>query len=244
MKGKTVLVVGVTGQFGDAIAEVCSELGAIVIGASRDQLGMRIFQGLLRQPRPAYTYRCDVTDKAQVRALSVKMGVPDFIIYCVGHCVPGGAKEILGRSMADVPVEEFQEDIGRLCAGLHNILVTFVPGMLSGGRVLVIGSAITRFVSQGISIPAFLLPACSYTCAEAAQDMLISHWRRLLQEQEVPVQLIHLKPGAVQTHFFDGMPKKPAGAWTLEEVSKKVVDCLLNPNAQPDEIWVHPNELG
>ncbi|MFA6354305.1 MAG: SDR family oxidoreductase [Candidatus Paceibacterota bacterium] len=149
----------------------------------------------------------------------------DHLIYTVGHCPPGDFERQVSRNLMSLDDQTLEDDFGILVTGLLNVYREFTHLLNARGRILVVGSAITRFPVT--DLPPWL-NAGSYYIAQNAQRNLVEWIRREDDLLSREIGVIRLAFGAINTPFHAGsIPTHvPPKMLELKQVVAEIINAL------------------
>lgn len=142
-----ILVFGAAGHVGRA---VCKRL----INEGHDVLALRKTSGHITGLEGCKNDYYDVTTGSHGLLISEHLVFKrsfDAIVYCVGHCPPGGFAEAISRPISDFPISEMEREIGMHALGPFNVFQKFLPGMKDNGRFVFLSSAATRILEMPLA---------------------------------------------------------------------------------------------
>lgn len=217
---QVVVVVGASSGIGRETALRFAERGAKVVVAARGEPGLSSLVGEIasRGGEAAYAV-CDVTDFEQVR------GVAETAARRFGRIdtwVNVAAVSVYAR-FEDTKPEEFRRvmDVNYL-GQVHGALAALPHLRRAGGGALIAISSVESIVS----LPLHGAYSASKHAVEGAMDAL----RRELMAEGAPISVTSVKPGTINTPFFENsrnkMDVKPKGPPPYYEPAV-VADCVL-----------------
>jgi NAD(P)-dependent dehydrogenase (short-subunit alcohol dehydrogenase family) len=230
----TVLVVGVTGSIGNAIARKLLSGGWGVLGIARH--ASIEFPHIGANER--FQFVCaDATSESSMREVfaSVGTGSLDFchVVYAAGR-----------DPDMDVPLADYA------ISDWHATLDTYVSGFLicfqqslrvfpPGGHILAIGSAVTRFSET--SLPPLFVG--HYSAAKAALNELCKWGRREAHARKL--LLSRVSPSAVDVPFHQNAPdyRRPPATVPLNFLTNRINEALDTRMEVDEEIIATPEGI-
>ena len=224
------LIVGGTGSIGSVVVDTLAARKATVHVFSRGER-KTFTSGRNRTgfgQASVYDYLCDVTIATQVEKCFLQYfnqqdPTLDGIVYCVGHCPPGGFDKAIEVPLSNMSLSYFMEEHNRQVVGLFNTLRQFQSQIKPLGNVVVVGSAITRLTPD--DCPPFL-HAWQYSAAKAAQLKVTHGFRCDPAFKGKDIRFTHISPIAVDTPFHEGCQHNPPAKVSIERVIKEIVSGL------------------
>lgn len=183
LKDKRVVVAGGSSGIGFATAAAAADAGAQVIIASRNP--KRLAEALARLPAGVEGHAVDFTDEAQVKALFVKIGAFDHLVYTAGEHLQLAP---LAETDVDVARQAFEVRYwGAFKAVKHG------HGSIRKGGSIVLTTGIASLrPNKGWTVPSSTL---------GAMDSLT----RALAVELAPLRVNTVSPGIVRTPLWDDM---------------------------------------
>ncbi len=217
---QVVVVLGASSGIGRETALRLADRGAAVVVGARSEPGLTslVEQVQQRGGRAAYAV-CDVADPDQVAA------VADAAVAAFGRIdtwVNVAAVSVYAQ-FEDTTPEEFRRVIEVSYLGqVHGFLAALPHLRAAGQGALIAISSVESIVS---------LPLHSaYSAAKHAVDGMVDGLRRDLRAEAAPISVTSIKPGTVNTPFFNNslkkMDVKPQGPPPFYSPSV-VADCVL-----------------
>jgi 3-oxoacyl-[acyl-carrier protein] reductase len=236
-KEMVAVIVGGTGNIGKALTERLLQAGCGVAIVSRgknneDQLSNKsaaqTISGLT-------IHQADFTNEFQVRDCLMEIkssrGRIDFLIYSAGI-----------EPDMDVPLAEYSTDswIATFNVYLTGFFFAFREGMKvieTGGHIVVLSSAVTRFPSNALP-PLYI---GHYAASKAALNELVKWARREAAQKDI--LLSRIAPSAVETPFHQDAPayRRPAAVVPMSIVVEKIISALLMKKEFDGEIIAEPS---
>ncbi len=140
--GPVALIAGAGGAIGQAIAARLARDGYTLALCGRNHLAM---ESLSREFTNARGIALDLLDESSVRAgveqIIRQLGAPDLVVHCATAGLPAA-------SPLETNWETFKQHFEIQAGGLHRLLVSAAPAMVSagGGQFILIGSTATNGV--------------------------------------------------------------------------------------------------
>ncbi len=213
---KRYLVFGAAGSIG---REVCSKLhqdGHFVIVCPKGITPT--LQGSLMDSV------WNVADRGEVQQyadLYDQRGKVDGVVYCVGHCPPGGFPDAIKDPLSLLALDKYLSEVNMHQVGVLNVFQCMLKHLNDEGCFVFLSSAITRLKGQ---FPSFL-QAHYHAGVIAAEDWLIDGMRADPTVQTHKIKIHRLAPVAVDTPFHYRGPK-PSKLIPISEVVNEVVTAL------------------
>ncbi len=220
------MVLGASSGIGREVALRFGSAGARVVVAARSEPGLVSLVDEITSSGAAAAYRvCDVADHAQVTA------VADTAVATFGRIdtwVNVAAASVYAR-FEDTTPEEFRRVMEVSYLGqVHGALAALPHLRRAGGGALISVSSVESIVS----LPMHSAYSASKHAVEGAVDAL----RRELQAEGAPISVTSVKPGTINTPFFDNalnkMDVKPKGPPPFYAPAV-VADCVLHAAEHP-----------
>ena len=217
---QVVVVLGASSGIGREVALRFGAHGAKVMVAARSEPGLTSLVGEIEaRGGEAMHAVCDVADPAQVQAVA-EMAVQRF--GRIDTWVNAAAVSVYARAEDTTP-EEFRQVIEVNYLGqVHGALAALPRLRAAGGGALIAISSVESIVS---------LPLHSaYSASKHAVEGFIDALRRELMAEGAPISVTSVKPGTINTPFFDNsrnkMNVKPKGPPPFYDPGV-VADCVL-----------------
>ncbi len=223
LRGKTILITGVTRGLGRAMAEEFIRLGHVVIGCGRSQKEAAQLQKQFAAPHDFAIV--DVADDAQVAAWAKRIlashGPPELLLNNAA---------LINRNapLWEISAEEFSDVIDVNIKGVANVIRHFVPAMVKRGS-----GVIVNFSSGwGRSTDAEVAPYCGTKWAIEGLT------RALAQELPPGMAAVPFNPGIINTEMLrSSFGSSASGYPAPEEWAGATVPFLLklgpSENGQP-----------
>lgn len=154
----------------------------------------------------------------------------DAIIYCVGHCPPGGFLEAVTVPLSQYSPVKFRKEIGWHIEGPFNVFQEFLPTMRDGGHMVFMSSAITRILHMPRATRPLFHPY-HHIAVIAAEDALIEGMRMDPEVIKRGIKIHKIMPPAISDSPFhkteiDTGPR-PSVTVTTDEVVAAIMKSLL-----------------
>jgi len=230
LSGKIALVTGGSRGIGLAIANKLANAGAKVVITGRDESSLVDAAAQISRARgKAVTRHCDVRNPKSVAALLSAIREEfrhlDILVNNAGVAQPN-------MSVADMPLEVWQEVIETNLTGLFLCTRAALPLMRTGGTIVNNLSVSARNVFPSFS---------AYTASKHGALGFTSSLREELRPRGIRV--IALMPGATDTGIWDQFwPEAPRNRMmSAESVADALLSAVLLPeNASVDELLIMP----
>jgi len=199
---KTVLIWGAAGGIGRAIAGKLKADGWEII-AMRRQAGD--LDGMAD-----YTYTADVADPFAVQravlAAGQEAGEVSLFVYAVG--------DIVAEPVAAMTPETFRRILDANLVGVYNAVHHSLPLLTADAPLVFIGAVSERMRLPGLS---------AYAAAKAGLEA----FAEALRKEERKRRVLVVRPGAVNTKFWQKAPfKMPGNALPPAAVAEKIVEAI------------------
>ena len=217
---QVVVVLGASSGIGRVSALRLAERGAAVVVAARSEPGLRslVQQVEQRGGRAVYAV-CDVADADQVRA------VADTAVTTFGRIdtwVNVAAVSVYAH-FEDITPEEFRRVTEVSYLGQVHGFLAALPHLRAAGQGALISIS---SVESMVSLPLH----SAYSAAKHAVEGMVDGLRRDLLAEGAPISVTSVKPGTINTPFFNNslnkMDVKPKGPPPFYKPSV-VADCVL-----------------
>jgi len=199
---KTVLIWGAAGGIGRAIAgKLKADVWEII--AMRRQAGD--LDGMAD-----YTYTADVADPFAVQravlAAGQEAGEVSLFVYAVG--------DIVAEPVAAMTPETFRRILDANLVGVYNAVHHSLPLLTADAPLVFIGAVSERMRLPGLS---------AYAAAKAGLEA----FAEALRKEERKRRVLVVRPGAVNTKFWQKAPfKMPGNALPPAAVAEKIVEAI------------------
>lgn len=196
---RNILIIGAAGSIGSHFCErLYKHKKNKVIPVAHTESGReRFLQTVGKQVSPDDVLMVDVIKKTSLDQLAVAVlgtkGVPDFVVFSVGHYSFGGMQAIMNKPPKEPSGLEFLTWKRLFFIGFKNVFDTFNDPKTA---FIVIGDAITIMLKPRVKLPPFWNNVKAYCSAHIVLDGYIEDARM--------TRTVHLeKPGAVRdTPFY------------------------------------------
>jgi NAD(P)-dependent dehydrogenase (short-subunit alcohol dehydrogenase family) len=170
--------------------------------------------------------------RAAARDVADGIGTPKAVIYAVGR------PPDIDVPLLAYPSAEWSATIDTYVSGFIYSVQCFAPLMRSGGHVVALSSAITRFTTA--TLPPF--HAGHYAAAKAALDAVCVWARRDLHERGM--LLSRLAPSAVDTDYHRRAPRerRPPTVVLIERLCHRIISAIEN-HEEIDEVMMGDTPL-
>jgi len=207
LQSQTALITGAGGGIGRAIAMNLAEAGVRVALAGRQREKLEQTRAALGAgAEKAVLAPCDVTDRAQVKAMI------DTVLADLGKIdilVCGAGINVGQRSFRSLDPGDWDRIIATNLTGAYNVVHFVLPSMRSRGNGLVIQ------VGSVSGIRANVLSGVAYSAAKFGQAALGLCLGREERGRGIRSSVIY--PGEVNTAFLDARSTRPGGDGSRRE---------------------------
>jgi NAD(P)-dependent dehydrogenase (short-subunit alcohol dehydrogenase family) len=220
VRDQVVVIIGASSGIGRETALRFADRGAKVVTAARGEPGLRSLVDEIAARGGEAVYRvCDVADFAQVQAVareaSDRFGRIDTWVNVA-------ATSVYGRFEETTP-EEFRRVMEVNYLGqVHGALAALPHLRRAGGGALIAISSLESIVSLPLH--------ASYSASKHAVEGAVDALRRELIAEGAPISVTSVKPGTINTPFFDNtrnkMDVRPQGPPPFYDPGV-VADCVL-----------------
>ncbi|MBC8001332.1 MAG: SDR family NAD(P)-dependent oxidoreductase [Opitutaceae bacterium] len=213
IKGRLIVVTGVSRGLGRAMTEKFVALGHTVLGCARSDTEIQALRRQFSEPHDfhAVDVRSDEQVKSWAALLLARYGAPDLLINNAA---------IINRNapLWEVGAEEFSDVIDVNIKGVANVIRHFAPAMIRRKR-----GVIVNFSSGwGRSTDARVAPYC------ATKWAIEGLTQSLAQELPSGMAAIPLNPGIINTDMLRSCFSGAAEAYpSAREWAERAVPCLL-----------------
>ena len=220
IQDQVVVVVGASSGIGRESALRFGARGAKVVVAARSEPGLTsLVAEIVAAGGEAVPVVCDVADPGQVQQVAV---VAEQTYGRVDTWANVAATSVFAK-FEDTTPEEFRRVMEVNYLGqVHGMLAALPALRRAGGGALIAVSSVEAIVS----LPLHAAYSASKHAVEGAMDAL----RRELIHEKAPISVTSVKPGTINTPFFDNarnkMDVKPKGPPPLYQPGV-VADCIL-----------------
>lgn len=199
---KTALIWGASGGIGRALAGRLMADGWQIIAVSRhgDNLG----------DTATYAFEADVADPFAVQravfAAGQEAGEANLFIYAAG--------DIVAEPAAKMTPETFRRILDANLIGVYNAIHYSLPLLAPDAALIFIGAVSERMRLPGLS---------AYAAAKAGLEA----FAEALRKEERKRRVLVVRPGAVNTKFWQKVPfKMPGSALAPEAVAEKISEAI------------------
>lgn len=220
VEDQVVVIVGASSGIGRETALRFAERGAKIMAAARGEPGLRsLVDEIVRGGGDAVYRVCDVADFAQVQAVAQEASDR---FGRIDTWVNVAATSVYARFEETTP-EEFRRVMEVNYLGqVHGALAALPHLRQSGGGALIAISSLESIVSLPLH--------ASYSASKHAIEGAIDALRRELIAEKAPISVTSVKPGTINTPFFDNtrnkMDVRPQGPPPFYDPGV-VADCVL-----------------
>lgn len=172
---KTVLITGVTGGIGTALAEAFHDDGWSVLGTGRSDKAC---------PSCNAYFRCDISSYEEVASMALAIKKR----YGSLNCIINNASVQLAKPLVDTTVEEWHAVIETNVSALFYMAKSFHDQLDEGGSIINISSVHARATSKGMA---------AYVTSKGAQTAFTRALALELADKKIRVNAI--MPGAIAT---------------------------------------------
>lgn len=201
MSHQTALITGASGGIGRAIVATLSQMGIAVAMVSRDREKL---EGARAELGPSgqsvLTIPCDVTDRAQVKAM-VEQVLGQMKMIDIVIC--GAGMNVRQRSLRALDPADWDQVMATNLTGAFNVLHYVLPGMRARGSGLVVQ------LSSLSGLRANVVSGAAYSASKFAQSALGACIGREERGRGIRSTVIHA--GEVNTGFLDSRSDRPGG---------------------------------
>ncbi len=148
----------------------------------------------------------------------------DGIVYAVGHCPPGGFMDAVKRPLSELPIGDYEREIGMHQVGVLNVFQYMLQNLNDGGCFVFISSAITRLKGK---FPQGAHPDY-HASVIAAEDWLIEGMRRDPVVIERKLKIHRIAPAGVDTPFHEGGFVPKSQLFPVSVVAREVLQALAS----------------
>ncbi len=242
--GKKIAVFGASGNLGRPITYGLLDKGAVVCAFARRLSGLVQLRAdnVAAEPDNLLLFDESVLNlhalARRQHSLPSLSGL-DGYVYCVGQCPPQGFDREVSRPLTQLLPKALEWEIDRHAVGLvqaHSYLVAHEL-LRRGGRVVVIGSAITRLEES--TCPPWL-NSWHYLAANAAKEALVRGLRHNPATRHWELRIHYLAFGAVNTPFHHGCEHKPPAMLEVDEVVEEVLAALCSEEILHKQVLAQP----
>jgi NAD(P)-dependent dehydrogenase (short-subunit alcohol dehydrogenase family) len=203
MSGQTAMVWGAAGGIGGGLVRTLASEGwrviAITRSAENTQDAAACFEANVAEPFSA---------QRAVMAAGQEAGEVDLFVYSAG--------DITVQPVAEMTPDAWKRIIDANLNGAFYATHYSLPLLAPAAPLVYIGAVSERMRLPGLS---------AYAAAKAGLEA----FAEVVRKEERKRKVIVLRPGAVDTDFWQKVPfKMPAGALSAEQVAKKALEAIGN----------------
>ena len=195
---KTVMIWGVSGGIGRAIAKELQQNGWTVVGVCRqpDEVSNLTHHAIYADVSREFEVQ------TAVHAASLEVDQIDLWIYAAG--------DIETMAVADLDTESWQRQLDANLTGPFLTTKHSLPLLADNAHLVYLGA-----VSERLKLPKF----SAYVAAKAGLEAFVASLQKELRGKKITL----VRPGAVATPFWDKLPLRlPKDAATPEKVAKRI----------------------
>jgi len=224
-KNKTVLITGASSGIGREAAIAFAKQGAnLILVARRKEKLEELKEQLEKLDTKVMTYKCDISDKSQVRKMSQdvlkEFGHIDILVNNAGFAIYG--------SVSELTIEDIESQMATNYFGMIYCTKDFLPSMLeqNSGHIVNVASVAASFGLPGIA---------SYCASKFAMLGFSEGLKHELSGTGVRVTVV--SPIMVRTDFFDHpsfekMPKYSPTSLSPKTVAKAILKAANSPRLE------------
>ncbi|MDQ3950486.1 MAG: SDR family oxidoreductase [Gemmatimonadota bacterium] len=222
---QVIVITGASSGIGLVTAKMAARRGASVVLVARNEwdLGRAVDAIRAEGGRAAYVV-CDVADRAQIERVAER-AIGEF--GRIDTWVNNAAVSMYGR-LQDVPVEDMRRQFDVNYWGMVYGSLVAVPHLKrQGGALINIASALA---DRAIPLQG------NYSAAKHAMKAFTDSLRMELEEEGAPVSVTLVKPGSIDTPFFqkarvyiDREPQPVPPVYSPELCARTILECAERP---------------
>jgi NAD(P)-dependent dehydrogenase (short-subunit alcohol dehydrogenase family) len=222
---QVIVITGASSGIGLVTAKMAAARGASVVLAARNERDLaRAVEAIRVAGGRAIHVVCDVADRAQVERVA-EHAVGEF--GRIDTWVNNAAVSMYGR-LQDVPIEDMRRQFDVNYWGTVYGSLAAVPHLKKqGGALINVASALA---DRAIPLQG------NYCAAKHAMKAFTDSLRMELEEEDAPVSVTLLKPGSIDTPFFekarvyiDREPQPVPPVYSPELCARAILECAERP---------------
>ena len=222
---QVIVITGASSGIGLVTAKLAARRGASIVLAARNERDLARAVEEIRAAGGRATYVvCDVSDRAQVESVAER-AIAEF--GRIDTWVNNAAVSMYGR-LQDVPVEDMRRQFDVNYWGTVYGALAAVPHLKrQGGTLINVASALA---DRAIPLQG------NYCAAKHAMKAFTDSLRMELEEEGAPISVTLLKPGSIDTPFFekarvyiDREPQPVPPVYSPELCARAILECAERP---------------
>ncbi|AQZ70570.1 Short chain dehydrogenase [[Actinomadura] parvosata subsp. kistnae] len=204
LANQRVVVIGGSSGLGLATARAAAEAGAsVTIASSRPE---RLEKALAELPDTCDGLVTDARDEADVAALFERVGTLDHLVYTAGDALDP-------RPLRDLPLDEARRLLDVRFWGVVAAVKHAAPRIRPGGSIVLTGGIIGVRPMPGAALMAGAAAALEGFARGLAVDL-------------APIRVNAVRPGAVHTPMWDGLPQPQLDAMIAARAEQTLVKAV------------------